>query len=465
MASIPHFKLNSGYSIPSVGMGCWQGQPGAGVDNELVDALGVAFKTGYRHLDTANMYQNEREVGEAVRKSGIPREEIFVTTKLSPKRFHDVVGGFEQSLKDLNVDYIDLYLMHWPHGIREDGKVYGFEESDLGPTYNETWAQFEKLLETHKGKIRSIGVSNFSPRNLNKLLKTAKVVPAVNQIEASPYIPDEELVELCAEHGIHVTAYTPLGAGNSPLLKDPDLTKIAEAHNATVGQVALSWAVQRGTSVAPKSTNPERMKQNITLIKLTDAEMEQISNIHRKDPSRSTRLNVAACSNGLVAGCTLEQLGWDVGFTVGGHHIVPKSRDPAAASGKGVPPAINAFVKQFYAISDTPDVHQQYTEQFVDDQERLSFQIGPMDVAKTRADILAWRQRGWQGVTRRHHVVNGIFISPEHEDEIMLDGTVEMDKDGNTLKFNWAGRMVFDQDSLERGQPLIEAYKVWLSPN
>lgn len=153
-------------------------------------------------------------------------------------------------------------------------------------------------------------------------------------------------------------------------------------------------------------------------------------------------------------------------MTTDQHHDeseLPPAGNPADASNKDVPPAIAAFVESFYKISDTPDVHEQYADNYyINDESRLSFQIGPMQPTNKRDGIVAWRQKGWEGVTRRKHVVNGVFISPKWENEIMLDGTVEMDKNGSTLKFNWAGRMAFDQKSLDDGSPKIETYKVWL---
>lgn len=142
---------------------------------------------------------------------------------------------------------------------------------------------------------------------------------------------------------------------------------------------------------------------------------------------------------------------------------LPPAGNPAEASNKDVPPAIAKFVERFYQVSDTPGVHEQYADDFfINNEDRLSFQIGPMQPTNKRDGIVAWRQKGWEGVTRRKHVVNGVFISPKWENEIMLDGKVEMDKNGSTLKFNWAGRMVFDQESLVEGSPKIETYKVWL---
>ncbi|SPO23259.1 probable GCY1 - galactose-induced protein of aldo/keto reductase family [Ustilago trichophora] len=324
MADIPSFTLNTGAKIPSVGMGCWQGQPGAGQDNSLVSALVTAIKLGYRHLDTATGYANETEVGQAVRDSGVPRSDIFVTTKLRPGGVHDPVKEFENSFNKLNVDYIDLWLLHWPQGFTSPegnfgtGESFGLEsQKELGPTFNETWAKMEDIfLNSHKGKVKAIGVSNFSIQNLETLLKTAKVVPAVNQVETHPYLPDQKLVEYCKEKNIHITAYSPLGQYSTAIHEDKDLNEIAQKHDTTAANVALSWNVQRGVSVAPKSTNEKRMKQNITLLKLSDEEMKQVDNIS-KDPKRHTRTNVSVLNKekGTILGWTMEEMGWDVGFS------------------------------------------------------------------------------------------------------------------------------------------------------
>lgn len=327
MADIPYFKLNTGAKIPSVGLGCWQGKAGDNSsDPEVVDALKLAIdKVGYRHLDTATAYGNEKEVGDAVRQCSVPRSELFITTKLAPAYVQDAVGEFEKSLNRLNVDYIDLWLLHWPQGWKNGegafgvGETFGLEsQKHIGPTFNETWAKTEDIfLNSHKGKVKAIGVSNFSPKNLEILLKTAKVVPAVNQIESHPYLPDQATVDYCKQKDIHVTAYSPLGQYDKRIHEDKDLLEIAKAHNTTAANVALSWNVQRGVSVAPKSTNQQRMKQNITLLKLSDAEMERISNVS-KDPKRSTRLNkfVFDQEKGTVLGWTLEEMGWDVGLNL-----------------------------------------------------------------------------------------------------------------------------------------------------
>ncbi|SNX83117.1 probable GCY1 - galactose-induced protein of aldo/keto reductase family [Melanopsichium pennsylvanicum] len=323
MAEIPQFKLNTGAHIPSVGMGCWQGQPGAGADNELVDALKKAISVGYRHLDTATGYQNEVEVGQAVRESGVPRSELFVTTKLRPGGVHDVVKEFQDSFNKLNVEYIDLWLLHWPQGFTSSeggfgsGESFGLEhQKHLGPTFNETWAKMEDIfLNSHKGKVKAIGDSNFSIKTLEILLKTAKVVPAVNQVETHPYLPDQKLVDYCKSKGIHVTAYSPLGQTSKEIHEDKDLNEIAKKYNTTAANVALSWNVQRGVSVAPKSTNENRMKQNITLLKLTDDESKRVDNISN-DPKKHTRTNYLVLNKEkqTVLGWTFDEMGWDVGF-------------------------------------------------------------------------------------------------------------------------------------------------------
>lgn len=325
MADIPYFTLNTGAKIPSVGMGAWQGSQSSGQDKELVAALVDAInKAGYRHIDTASLYGNEPEVGEAARQSGVPRSDLFITTKLQPAGVYDPVGEFEKSFEKLNVEYIDLWLMHWPQGFTSSegfgsGESFGHEnQKHLGPTFNETWAKMEDIfLNSHKGKVKAIGVSNFSPKNLDILLKTAKVIPAVNQIESHPYLADHATVDYCKEKGIHVTAYSPLGQYDKRIHEDKDLNEIAKKHNTTAATIALSWQVQRGVSVAPKSTNEQRMKQNITLIKLSDEEMERVNNIC-KDPKRSTRLNKVVFNQekGTVLGWTMEEMGWDVGLNL-----------------------------------------------------------------------------------------------------------------------------------------------------
>ncbi|CAO1636200.1 unnamed protein product [Sympodiomycopsis kandeliae] len=319
-ADIPSFKLNTGDSIPSVGLGVWMGKQGpVDANNRPVqDAIAHALKAGYRHIDTAALYMDEREVGEAVRASSVPREEIFVTTKLASNDVKNPEAAFEKSLELLDLGYIDLWLLHWPQGQdKSTGDVFGLE-GQPGPTFNETWQRMEKIYRENKDKVRNIGVSNFSIKNLEILSKTAVLCPAVNQVEGHPYHPDEELAQYCESKGIHITYYSPLGQAltRTDIIKDEEITAIAKETSSTAGQVALSWAVAKGRSVIPKSAREERIKQNITLVKLSADQIKRIDEIHTKDPHKHTRLNVLA-ANGkekTVFGWTLDQLGWDIGY-------------------------------------------------------------------------------------------------------------------------------------------------------
>ncbi|EJF55737.1 Aldo/keto reductase [Dichomitus squalens LYAD-421 SS1] len=310
-ADIPSFTLNTGYKMPSVGIGVWLGPDGGG---EVAEQMcKTALQLGYRHIDTAYGYANEEQVGKAIRESGVPREEIFLTTKLPNHHHHRVAESLQESLDKLGVDYVDLYLIHWPQAYTEDNKTISYDES---PTYIDTWRDMERLLGT--GKVRSIGVSNFSVKLLEVLLKETTVVPATNQVECHPCLPSFELKKYCDEKGIVLTAYSPLGRpkeydGKPVFLEDPDIVRIAQAHNSTPGQVALSWGVQRGTVVIPKSENPERIKQNISLIKLADEDMLAIDAIHKKAGMHRSLLRYHKnSSDGRIFGWTYEQLGWNM---------------------------------------------------------------------------------------------------------------------------------------------------------
>jgi len=266
------FTLNTGAKMPAVGLGTWQSGP-----NEVRNAVKVALQTGYRHIDTALAYGNEEEVGQGIRDSGVPREEIWVTTKLDNPWHHRVEEGITSSLKSLGLDYVDLYLMHWPSSTDpEDLKKHL-------PDWNfvKTWADMQKLLPS--GRVKNIGVSNFAIKNLEILLNdpSCKTVPAVNQIELHPNNPSPKLLEYCKSKGIHCTAYSCLGSTDSPLYKDESLKSLAKAKGKSVQQVLLKWGLQRGTSVIPKSVTASRIEGNYELDgwELTDEEMTKLSSL------------------------------------------------------------------------------------------------------------------------------------------------------------------------------------------
>ncbi|CRG85151.1 hypothetical protein PISL3812_02276 [Talaromyces islandicus] len=266
------FTLNTGDKIPALGLGTWQSKP-----NEVREAVKAALLAGYRHIDTALAYSNEAEVGQGIKDSGIPRDQIWITTKLDNTWHHRVEDGINSSLKSLGVDYVDLYLVHWPSSTDPNDKKKHLPDWD----FIKTWEEMQKLPAT--GKVRNIGVSNFGIKNLEILLNapTTKIVPAVNQIELHPNNPSPKLVAYNTSKGIHSTGYSCLGSTNSPLYKDPTLLQLAEKKGKTPQQVLLVWGLQKGWSVIPKSVNKERIEKNYQLDgwDLTPEELEQLSNL------------------------------------------------------------------------------------------------------------------------------------------------------------------------------------------
>jgi len=273
MASVKNttktFTLNTGDKIPAVGLGTWQSKP-----NEVKLAVEAALKAGYRHIDTALAYGNEAEVGEGIKASGVPREEIWLTTKLDNPWHKRVEEGIQSSLKSLGVDYVDLYLMHWPSST---------DPADLKKHYPDwnfvkTWEELQKLPAS--GRVKNIGVSNFGIKNLEILLNdpTCKTVPAVNQIELHPNNPSPKLVAYNTSKGIHTTGYSCLGSTNSPLYSNQTLKDLADRKGKTVQQVLLMWGLQKGWSVIPKSVNIDRIHKNFELDgwSLGDAEVKAI---------------------------------------------------------------------------------------------------------------------------------------------------------------------------------------------
>lgn len=266
------FTLNTGDKIPAVGLGTWQSKP-----NEVKNAVEAALRAGYRHIDTALAYQNEREVGDGIKASGVPRDQIWLTTKLDNPWHKRVQEGIDSSLASLQTDYVDLYLMHWPSSTDPDDLKKHLPDWD----FVDTWREMQKLVGS--GKVRNIGVSNFGIRNLERLLAdpSCKILPAVNQIELHPCNPSPKLLEYNKSKGIHSTAYSCLGSTDSPLYTNETLLKIAEAKGKTPQQVLLQWGLGRGTSVIPKSVTSSRIEANFDLDGwgLSDDEVKQISAI------------------------------------------------------------------------------------------------------------------------------------------------------------------------------------------
>ncbi|KEZ46784.1 GCY protein [Scedosporium apiospermum] len=266
------FKLNTGAEIPAIGLGTWQSPP-----NQVYDAVLSALKNGYRHIDTAFAYGNETEVGAAIRDSGVPRSEIWVTTKLDNPWHKRVPEAIDASLKNLGLDYVDLYLVHWPSSTDPADLKKHLEGWD----FVDTWREMQKLVGT--GKARNIGVSNFGIRNLERLLndESCKIVPAVNQIELHPCNPSPKLVAYNTSKGIHSTGYSCLGSTNSPLYTNKTLLDIAAAKGRTPQQVLLMWGLQKGWSVIPKSVSEDRIKANFEVDgwELTEEEIKRLDAI------------------------------------------------------------------------------------------------------------------------------------------------------------------------------------------
>lgn len=280
------FKLNNGLTLPAVGLGTWQSKP-----NEVKNAVELALKSGYRHVDAAAVYDNEKEVGEGIKASGVPRKDIFLTSKLwnTHHKGEDVERAVDTSLADLQTDYLDLYLIHWPVSFRRindterfpiDEQTYGVDVIDV--PIIETWRAMEALVK--KGKIRTIGVSNFSIAKINEIWDAAEIKPAVNQVELHPYFAQPELVKWCQDKGIVVEAYSPLGNNIYSLpmaIEDPVIIQLAEKLGKTPAQIVLSWIVQRGVVVLTKSVTPSRIKSNLEVSELPSDVFEKVNSLDR----------------------------------------------------------------------------------------------------------------------------------------------------------------------------------------
>ncbi|MGY5847536.1 aldo/keto reductase [Salegentibacter sp. HM20] len=288
-------KFNNGDEMPAIGLGTWKSGKG-----EVGNAVKIALNSGYRHIDCAAVYNNEAEIGKAFSEvfseGKIKREEVWITSKLwnDSHKKEDVIPALKQSLKDLQLDYLDLYLMHWPVAFK---KGVGFPEKDEDylsleeVPLSETW---EAMLEAKKlGLVKHIGVSNFSSKKLKQLMSEVAEKPEMNQVELHPYLQQKDLLDFCKKEGIHLTAYSPLGSGdraeemkakNEPsLLENETIKEIAENHNVSAGQVLINWSVERGTAVIPKSTNENRIKENLNSadFNLSEDDMKKIEKLDK----------------------------------------------------------------------------------------------------------------------------------------------------------------------------------------
>ena len=270
MPSLPTIPLNDGRTIPQLGFGVWQIEP-----EDTARAVSRALEIGYRHIDTAEMYGNERQVGEAVRASGLDRADVFITSKLD-NRFHrpaDARRAFEATLAELGVDYVDLFLIHWPLPTLYDGDFVS------------TWQALEEFRRA--GRAQSIGVSNFQIEHLERLTATTDVTPAVNQIELHPYFHNDDVHRYGHEHGIATEAWSPLAQGK--VLDDPLVNAIAARHDRTPAQVVLRWQLQRGHVVFPKSTTPARIAENFAVFDF-DLEPADLRRIDALDEGEAGRI-------------------------------------------------------------------------------------------------------------------------------------------------------------------------------
>ncbi len=262
MTTVPSISLNNGVQIPQLGFGVFQIKP-----EDTVEAVTEALRIGYRHIDTAQMYGNEKQVGQAIARSDLDPSEIFVTSKLNNNRqsFDDALRAFDQSLADLGLERVDLFLIHWPLATVRD--------------FTEAWRALERAYS--EGRVRSIGVSNFQPHHLRRLHAETEVPPAVNQIEAHPYLVQDEVRAFNAEHQIATEAWSPIAQGL--VLDDPAILELAQQHDRTPAQLVLRWHIQLGNIVFPKSINPKRMQENFDLFdfELSETDLGMISSLNR----------------------------------------------------------------------------------------------------------------------------------------------------------------------------------------
>lgn len=253
--------LHNGVEMPWFGLGVYLSEEG----QEVIDAVKAAIKAGYRSIDTAAFYKNEEGVGQAIKEAEVPREELFITTKVwnTDQGYESTLAAFNESLKKLDLDYVDLYLVHWP----VKGK------------YKETWKALETLYK--EGKVRAIGVCNFQIHHLEDLLADAEIAPMVNQVECHPRLSQKELLSYCQEHNIQLEAWSPLGRGK--MLDDPTLQELATKYRKTIAQVILRWDLQTGIVTIPKSVKEQRIIENANIFdfELSKADMDIIDSLNR----------------------------------------------------------------------------------------------------------------------------------------------------------------------------------------
>lgn len=256
---VPNIKMNNGRTIPQIGFGTWRITD----ETDCVEAIRVALEAGYRHIDTAQIYENEAFVGKAIKQSGIPRKEIFLTTKIWGENFYwdDIMPSLDESLRNLQTDYVDLLLLHFP-------------ATELR---RPAWRRMEEIYKS--GRAKSVGVSNYTIRHLEEMLGESDLKPAVNQVELHVFLQQPELLDFCRHHDIVVEAYSPLAHGNG--LDDTTLQTIAKKHGKTSAQIMIRWCLEVGTVPLPKSVTSERIKQNLDVFdfKLDKDDMQQIAKL------------------------------------------------------------------------------------------------------------------------------------------------------------------------------------------